>query len=209
MRVYILGVPYEVERGYVIGKDLGSIDHVRQFITIDDDLEYDSVVETLLHEIMHGIEYAFDMDLDDKIISGLSRGLYSVLVDPQNDALWAAIAGSNEIMEDEIDVDDVADEVLEDHSGGSYPDRDGFLYWNPFESTQEGASQQRASRCEVENLSDAVGSPRWTDPESERSRISFADACRRKAEETGRTVVTTTEDYIPGSVSRRAGDPYW
>ena len=209
MRVYILGVPYEVERGYVIGKDLGSIDHVRQFITIDDDLEYDSVVETLMHEIMHGIEYAFNMDLDDKIISCLSRGLYSVLVDPQNDAFWAAIAGSDEIMEDEIDVDCNVPEVLEGYCPGCGSSWELCVCDYSPAPTEAGTGDGGATHCEVENLSDAVGQPRWTDPEAERSRISFADACRRKAEETGRTVVTTTEDYIPGQNHRRAGDPYW
>lgn len=116
MQVYIVGIPYEVEIGYVVGKDMGSIDHVKQKIVIDRDLDYDTTVETLLHEVLHGIEYAFGMDLPDKDIERMSRGLYSVLEDPQNEFFWAALAGSDEIMEDDDDVDgyfELDEEVVE------------------------------------------------------------------------------------------------
>lgn len=104
MRVYIVGIPYGVERGYVRDRALGEIDHVRQTITIEEDLEYDQTVETLLHEIVHGIEYAMSIDLKDSDVFCISRGLYSVLTDPLNEGLWAALAGSDEIMDEKSEI---------------------------------------------------------------------------------------------------------
>jgi hypothetical protein len=199
MKVNVLGFTYQVERGYVVGKCEGTTDHIKQTITIDENLDYDNSVETLLHEILHCIEYAMDLDVDEKIITRLSRGLYSVIEDPQNETFWAALAGSDEIMEDEIDVDDVADEVLE---GDYWDDPDlefNDLDWDSEASTRRREGLQYVPSVGEEGMSDGERCPRWTDPEAERSRLSFADAFRCKAEETGRVVVTTTEDYIPGS----------
>lgn len=204
MKVYILGVPYEVERGYVIGKDLGCIDHVRQYITIDDDLEYDSVVETLLHEILHGIEYSFGLDLDDRIIGAMSRGLYSVLVDPQNEALWAAIAGSDEIME-ENDVGCDAPKVLEGTCPGCNCSWTMCYCGDSEVPAGEGNSEHGEPHVEVEPLQDSERRPRWTDPEAESSRKGFADACRRAEETIRRSTITTTGDDLSGPNS---GDPF-
>ena len=199
MKISILGFNYNVVRGYVEGKCEGSVDHIKQIIKLDSTLDFDNTIETLLHEVIHCIEYAMDLDLNDKDVTRISRGLYAVLEDPQNEEFWAALAGSDEIMEEEegyVAFD--ADEVLEnDFECDCDP---GTCYNHPRVQSpvEERERTGGIAECEVENLSNAVGFPRWTDPEAERSRLSFADACRRKAEETGRVVVTTTEDYLPG-----------
>lgn len=114
MKINVLGFTYNVVRGYVSNRCEGSADHLKQTIIIDSSLDFDNTVETLLHEVMHCIEYAMDMDMDEKHIARLSRGLYSVLQDPQNEMFWAALAGSDELMEEEegyVAID--PDEVLE------------------------------------------------------------------------------------------------
>jgi hypothetical protein len=101
MKVNVLGFTYDVTRGYVEGRCEGTTDHLKQKIRIDSNLNLDNTVETLLHEIIHCIEYAMNLGLDDLDVTRISRGLYSVIEDPQNQAFWAALAGSDEMMEEE------------------------------------------------------------------------------------------------------------
>lgn len=123
MKINILGFNYDVIRGYVEDRSEGSVDHLKQIMRIDSNLDFDNTVETLLHEIIHCLEYAMDIDIDDKVVSRLSRGLYSVLEDPQNEEFWAALAGSDKIMEEEegyVALD--PSEVLEVLGDGDTPD---------------------------------------------------------------------------------------
>lgn len=148
MQVYIVGIPYEVEIGYVVGKDMGSIDHVKQKIVIDRDLDYDSTVETLLHEVLHGIEYAFGMDLPDKDIERMARGLYSVLEDPQNEFFWAALAGSDEIMEENDDMDDLFaddEEMVEANPADYTRSHSGFVPQSVCSTPEEEHQQSGGS----------------------------------------------------------------
>ena len=208
MKISILGFTYNVVRGYVSNRCEGQADHLKQIIRIDSSLDFDNTIETLLHEVMHCIEYAMDMDMDEKHIARLSRGLYSVLEDPQNEAFWAALAGSDEIMEEEegyvaVDLGEGIEE-LEGYCPGCASSRNMCVCGHSEIPTQSGEGVSGVAYGEGQCVSDAKQFPRWTDPEAERSRLSFADACRRKAEETGRVVVTTTQDYLQGPVY---GDP--
>lgn len=203
MRVYILGVPYEIERGYVIGKDMGCVDHVKQNIVIDDDLEYDSTVETLLHEIMHCIEYAFGMDIPDRHIECLARGLYSVLQDPQNEAFWATLAGSDEIMGGN-DVDCNTPEVLEGICPGCNCDWSMCNCWSSQAPVEYEREFHRAFNKQVGALSDAECWPRRDDPEAEPSRKRFAESVRATKDTIRGATVTTTQDHLP---RQNHGDP--
>jgi hypothetical protein len=114
MKINVLGFTYNVVRGYIPVAGVGLTDHIKQTITLDPDLDYEHTVETLLHEILHCVEFAVGLDLKEPEVHCLSRGLYSVLTDPQNEMFWAALAGSDELMEEEegyVAID--PDEVLE------------------------------------------------------------------------------------------------
>ena len=101
MKINVLGFTYDVVRGYVESHNAGCTDHIKKTIRIDSALDFDNTIETILHEILHCLEYAMNLDLNDKDVWCLSRGLFSVLEDPQNTDFWAALAGSDAIMEEE------------------------------------------------------------------------------------------------------------
>lgn len=197
MRINILGFSYEVKRGHVIGNDAGVIDHVKQTIVIDHDLEYEGTVEALLHEIIHGIEFACELTLDERSVSCISRGLYSVLTDDSNDDFWIAVSGSDEIMGGN-DVDLTVDEVLE----GTCPGCScgwSYCYCDDLEDPEESSDlPERGIDSAGELLQDQCGYPRAEDPETEYSYQRFADHCREEARGDQEAVVTTTEDHLPG-----------
>jgi hypothetical protein len=55
-----------VDRASIEGKEveLGECDHKRQRILIDPDLGPDATAEVLLHEVLHALTYATDLDRD-------------------------------------------------------------------------------------------------------------------------------------------------
>lgn len=202
MIVHVLGVPYRVVIGHVIGNDAGCVDHTKQLITLDHDLEYDHRVEALLHEVLHAIEFAMEINVEERTISCLSRGLFAVLTDPSNDAFFCSIAGSDQIMEDDIDVDDVADEVLEG-SDSYYFDCDSVFLGGSSSASEEQVDTTCGASFGTACCGDAeLRYPKAEDPDTEYCYQRFAEHCRKASEEAGSSTVTTTQDDLQGQDQR-------
>lgn len=58
---------------------IGSIDHEKCLITLEKDMDGQMILESLLHEIMHGIEYSNQLKLSEKNVFRIARGFYQVL----------------------------------------------------------------------------------------------------------------------------------
>lgn len=59
----------------------GRIDHDRQKIVVEDGQTLASEQDTLLHEIMHGVERAMDLEVPETAIHRLATGILAVLKD--------------------------------------------------------------------------------------------------------------------------------
>jgi len=57
----------------------GQIDHNRQCIRVKHNLAPDETRETLLHEVVHGIDDAIGTKLSERKVAALSRALYATL----------------------------------------------------------------------------------------------------------------------------------
>lgn len=60
---------------------LGCIDHDRQQIAILDAQTLEAEQDVILHEVMHGVERAMDLDVDESVIQRLATGLIAVIKD--------------------------------------------------------------------------------------------------------------------------------
>lgn len=98
MKIDVLGYEYEVGRGYIPGDATGIVDHKTGCIIIDDNLSPTMSAETVLHEVIHAIEYASRLEFEETEIWLLARGLYSVL--KSNAQLLEMIGVCNEPSED-------------------------------------------------------------------------------------------------------------
>lgn len=59
----------------------GRIDHDKQKILVEEGQTLASEQDTLLHEIMHGVERAMDLEVPETAIHRLATGLLAVLKD--------------------------------------------------------------------------------------------------------------------------------
>lgn len=59
----------------------GRIDHDAQQILMQDGQTLDSEQDTLLHEVMHGVERAMDLEVPETVIHRLATGLLAVMKD--------------------------------------------------------------------------------------------------------------------------------
>lgn len=87
----ILGQVHTIEVVDEISKsDLlnGMIDHDNQIIYIRKSLPTEKKKEVLLHEVIHGISEALDMDLKEKAVQMLARSLYDFLTTNQIISSW-------------------------------------------------------------------------------------------------------------------------
>ena len=83
-KIKILSHQYDVEivdKVYLGPTYYGNILYKQALIEIRDDLSYQQTKETLLHEVLHGIDDCMSIDLTEDQISGISQGLMSVFVD--------------------------------------------------------------------------------------------------------------------------------
>jgi hypothetical protein len=62
----------------------GEIEYMKQVIRIDNSMPEDSKFGTLIHEIVHGIDYFMDMDLTEEQVTKLGNGFAMVLRDNPN-----------------------------------------------------------------------------------------------------------------------------
>ncbi len=82
--LYIGGLNYGIEfsdDSFFNDNYHGVYDSKGQMIRISDDISYPKQVETLLHEVFHGVEELMGLELDEFVIRSMSRGLFSVLVE--------------------------------------------------------------------------------------------------------------------------------
>lgn len=59
----------------------GRIDHDRQRILMEDGQTLEAEQDTLLHEVLHGVERAMDLDLEETKVHRIATGLLAVLKD--------------------------------------------------------------------------------------------------------------------------------
>ena len=59
----------------------GEIAFVTNEININSQFDEDEQKETLIHEILHGIDHMYKLDLDEDVVSRLSVAIYTVLKD--------------------------------------------------------------------------------------------------------------------------------
>lgn len=62
------------ERNY-----LGRIDHCKCEITLEKDADKQVIESTFIHEIAHGLEYKFKMEIAEDDIDRIANGFYQVL----------------------------------------------------------------------------------------------------------------------------------
>lgn len=84
-QVYTLEVVDEISRSDPLN---GMIDHDNQIIYIRNSLPEEKKKEVLLHEVIHGISEALDMDLKEKAVQMLARSLYDFLTTNQIISSW-------------------------------------------------------------------------------------------------------------------------
>lgn len=87
-KINISGIIYDVQ--LIPGKEhsdlhernyIGSINHEKCLIMLEKDMNEQMVLESLLHEITHGIEYSNQLKLSEKDVFRLARGFHQVLKD--------------------------------------------------------------------------------------------------------------------------------
>ena len=92
-KVRIGGTFYELEfkDGLYVGdkKVSGYINYSDGQIRVDSNLPHVSLEETIVHEIIHGIETEYELDLEERDVKCLARGFINVMID--NEGLMAQI----------------------------------------------------------------------------------------------------------------------
>jgi hypothetical protein len=64
---------------------LGLIDYATNTIYLKDNPNEEIMKETLLHEVIHGIEFALGLNLTEQQVTALSSGLYAVVKENGSD----------------------------------------------------------------------------------------------------------------------------
>jgi len=81
----IIGKPYRVEWSEAIELDgekvFGLSDPDGQHIQVDSTLPLENAQDSLLHEVMHCVEDAMGLDLEETVIKRMATGLLAVLKD--------------------------------------------------------------------------------------------------------------------------------
>lgn len=85
-RIRILGKRFEVSyiapgEPPLMESDMGEIDCDKQTIAVSDGLPLENEQDTVLHEVLHGVENAMGLDLDEAAIRSLATGLLAVIKD--------------------------------------------------------------------------------------------------------------------------------
>lgn len=64
---------------------LGLIDYATNTIYLKDNPNEEIMKETLLHEVIHGVEFALGLNLTEQQVTALSSGLYAVVKENGSD----------------------------------------------------------------------------------------------------------------------------
>ena len=101
MKIKVLGIWYNVERGPVPGEDFGMVDYRRQLILVDEALGPEEFAETVLHEVFHLVSRATLSQLVEEQVFKISRAFFSVITDGENIDLIATLMGGEWEWEEE------------------------------------------------------------------------------------------------------------
>lgn len=67
---------------FIEGSELyGQIDFKNKVITLNNDYDDEQLEVTLYHEILHGIDDMYNIDLTEKQVEMISKGIYILLTD--------------------------------------------------------------------------------------------------------------------------------
>ena len=78
--IRILGKIYRVSRK-VMKKSFGQCDHGQLKITINPKQAKQQEQDTVLHEVIHAVEYGMQLEMEEEQVHSLASGLYAVLRD--------------------------------------------------------------------------------------------------------------------------------
>jgi len=82
-RLYVGPYTYWIERPDLIdekdGHVVGRINHLNQVISIRNGVSRDHAEEAFFHEMLHAVETFMELNLDEKEVTLLARGLWMVL----------------------------------------------------------------------------------------------------------------------------------
>lgn len=88
-QIHTIKIEDEISRSNLLN---GMIDHDNQIIYIRKSLPDEKKKEVLLHEVIHGISEALDMDLKEEAVQMLARSLYDFLTTNQIISSWMVSA---------------------------------------------------------------------------------------------------------------------
>lgn len=90
MNIRILGKVYTVQ---LVGKsdlpnDYGECNNELQLIKIREDISPENKKDVLLHEVVHAIDFAMNLDLTERQVHAVATGLLAVFLD--NSDFWSS-----------------------------------------------------------------------------------------------------------------------
>lgn len=85
-RIKIISKRYQIEwcapgETSLSVEQAGECDPCSQVIKVESGMPEDSERDTLLHEVVHAIDAEMDLDLTEKQVLGISKGILAVLMD--------------------------------------------------------------------------------------------------------------------------------
>ena len=78
-QIKIVGKTYVVEEIPEMDEDCGACYDTKQLIKIAGDLPQELSQDTLLHEVMHAIDYQMHLNLKERHVSAMASGLMAVI----------------------------------------------------------------------------------------------------------------------------------
>ena len=85
--IRVIGKDYKVTQEHLQGS-IGECDDFKQEINVDPKANEQLQRDTLLHEVIHAIDYAVKTKLSEEQVSALATGLYAVFSDNPNFMEW-------------------------------------------------------------------------------------------------------------------------
>lgn len=96
-KVRILAKDFQVhvlEDGILGGSDLGGVNNVRCQIQLSAAQDSQQMRDTLIHEIIHAVDYAVAAGLEERQVHAIASGMYAVIRD--NERLIEYLTGSDD-----------------------------------------------------------------------------------------------------------------
>lgn len=91
-KVRILGKDYQINpasgRQFPDNDNFGNIVHGSQTILYAVDQAPDQLKDTIIHESLHGIDYALQTELDERRVHALASGVYAWMVENKKLVRW-------------------------------------------------------------------------------------------------------------------------